>query len=97
MQATTPRPASLYIFQHFTISELAVLSKNTGKRYSEAYLLAIRQGSHNPTDNFRQRMSNALHVPEDILFAVAQSDGQDSITAEEDRDGTTRTQRSERS
>jgi len=65
-----PLPASLLLFQHFTISEIAERST-----YSEQYLVGVRasHGDKPLSKLFRRRMANAFRIPESILFSIPPS------------------------
>lgn len=59
-------PRALVLFTRYSVSELA-----TRTPYSEAYLLAIKNGHAQIREVFRLRVAKALGVPEDELFSLA--------------------------
>ena len=68
---TTTAPSQYFLFQRYSISELATLTY-----YSEAYLLAIKHGNHPANGSFRMRIAKALRISEAALFAASEgSDG----------------------
>ncbi len=56
--------AGIALFERYSISELAEKTP-----YSEATLLAIKNGYRKPSEIFRMKVSRALGVPEDQLFS----------------------------
>ena len=88
---TTTAPSQYFLFQRYSISELATLTY-----YSEAYLLAIKHGNHPANGSFRMRMAKALRISETALFSVAQTPEQGTAQEEETHGVKERTQRSGR-